>query len=372
MSQRKLNALLFELQTANSPLAQAKILARAWRTVRELSPTDRKLLARHAGFDGAGEILEGISTKKGGMAPAMLLRALTDARNADGSTVRNLLDGLRDPERREETVAGGLDYAAELLRKPGEDEPAPGVEEALGQLQAVESKVEETPEEALAALGALDIKGEAAETEAQVPEAATPAEPEPVPEVTPEFKLTMKPPALPIPPPPPAKVRAKPEQQAVDWSRWQSGPEKERPAPTPRPDAPATGQHASVPSFDARKVLEALGAEGSVFSRLRVLRRELQGFKGSSLETVRNLVEVFPPGWARRRALSALLEAGIPENTGDAVDLVGDFDRELDRRWCLGILARSGRLRGQELERALDMLESPAARRRIESAAEVG
>ena len=59
-NQRKLTALLHELQNARSPLAQARVLARAWRTVRELSPTDRRLLARHAGFDGAEEILEGL------------------------------------------------------------------------------------------------------------------------------------------------------------------------------------------------------------------------------------------------------------------------------------------------------------------------
>ena len=56
-TQRQLSALLYELQHARSPLAQARVLARAWRTVRELGPTDRKLLARHVGFEGAEELL---------------------------------------------------------------------------------------------------------------------------------------------------------------------------------------------------------------------------------------------------------------------------------------------------------------------------
>ena len=86
-SQRKLNALLFELQTARSPLQQAKTMARAWRTIRELSPTDRRLLARHAGFAGAEEMLEGLASRKGGLAPAALLGALSKARDADGTTV---------------------------------------------------------------------------------------------------------------------------------------------------------------------------------------------------------------------------------------------------------------------------------------------
>ena len=55
-TQPKLTALLHELQHARSPLAQARVLARSWRTLRELSPTDRKLLARQTGFDGAEEI----------------------------------------------------------------------------------------------------------------------------------------------------------------------------------------------------------------------------------------------------------------------------------------------------------------------------
>ena len=84
--QRKLNALLFELQTARSPLAQAKVLARAWRTLRELSPTDRRLLARHVSFDGAEEMLEGLGTRKGGWAPAMLLQILSNARDTEAST----------------------------------------------------------------------------------------------------------------------------------------------------------------------------------------------------------------------------------------------------------------------------------------------
>ncbi len=51
------------------------------------------------------------------------------------------------------------------------------------------------------------------------------------------------------------------------------------------------------------------------------------------------------------------------------VDLVVTLDRESDRRWCLGILARRGDLQGFQLDRALELVSSPSARRRIESAA---
>jgi hypothetical protein len=109
----------------------------------------------------------------------------------------------------------------------------------------------------------------------------------------------------------------------------------------------------------------AMGAASSVLSQLRVLRRELSGFKGSSVPTLRELIASFPDGWVRRRALCALLEEGIPSQTSDALDLVSTLGRELDRRWCLGVLARRGMLRGSALTRALEMVESPFGKRRL-------
>ena len=53
-----------------------------------------------------------------------------------------------------------------------------------------------------------------------------------------------------------------------------------------------------------------------------------------------------------------------------ALALVQSLERELDRRWCLGILGRRGALEGRLLAQALDMVSSPAARRRIEAAAQ--
>ena len=109
----------------------------------------------------------------------------------------------------------------------------------------------------------------------------------------------------------------------------------------------------------------AMGAEPSVLFQLRVLRRELSGYSGSSIDTLRELIEVFPDGWARRRALCALFDAGIPAETRDALDLVSCFGRELDRRWCLGILAHRGDLRGSMLSRALDLGDSDFSKRRL-------
>jgi len=349
-NQRKLTALLHELQNARSPLAQAKVLARAWRTVRELSPTDRRLLTRHAGFDGAEEILEGLGQRKGGLAPATLLRVLANARGTDGSTVSELLAAIRDPQRRDEAISLGAELASDLLAEPEPEEPAAEIGEAIEELQAVEKSIIETPEEALIALNALESERVEDIEPSLVPEPETEVarDSEPVPESEPESE------------PPPS-----PQPPIVDWGRWHEAPPSGRPAPTPREVTRPSFSDAGATRFEAHAVVEAIGAEHSVLSQLRVLRRELSGFTGSSIDTLRELIKAFPDGWARRRALCALLEAGIPAKPRQALELVSCLGREFDRRWCLGILARKGALIGTLLNRALDLVDSDFSKRRL-------
>jgi len=406
-NQRKLTALLHELQHARSPLAQARVLARGWRTVRELSPTDRRLLARHAGFDGAEEILEGLSQRKGGLgparllrvlarawrtvrelsptdrrllarhagfegaedileglsqrkgglAPALLLRVLDNARGTDSSTVSELLAAFRDPQRRDEAISLGAELANDLLAETVAEEVPEEVSEAIEELQAVEESIIETPEEALAALNALESEEEANldEPPASAPETndSREAETETVPPQRSEPQPEPK-----SPPPPP-------KPPVVDWSRWHDATASRRPAPVPRQEVRPSVSEVGSRRFEARAVMGAMGAEQSVFSQLRVLRRELSGFAGSSVNTLRELIEAFPDGWARRRALCALLESGIPAETRDALELVSGLGRELDRRWCLGLLARKGDLRGALLSQALDLVDSEYSKRRL-------
>jgi hypothetical protein len=78
------------------------------------------------------------------------------------------------------------------------------------------------------------------------------------------------------------------------------------------------------------------------------------------------VLDVFPDGWARRRALATLLESGVLEKTADAVSLLGTLSSERDRLWCLGVLAGSRGLSGADREHLLSTITSPAARRRLE------
>ncbi len=362
-SQRQLNALLFELQTAQSPIAQAKILARAWRTVRELSPTDRKLLARHVGFDGAEDILEGLAKKSGGVAPAMLLQMLSNARGTDGSALRNIMTAFRDPSRRDDALSKSLDLAADLMK---DQAPAEDVEDDMYELRADEPVVEETPDEASEVPSAVDEEGQMAPAETDEPtgdETGVPAESVPDEQSEP-------PPAPPAPdvdrePESTPKRPTRPPHTAIDWSRWDSTDVVQRPAPAPRRDVRPT-----VSKPGGRRIGEAaatiVGGESSILRRLRGLHRAVPDLAGSSVSTLGELIEDFPDGWARRRALSALIEAGIPQSPDEAITLVESYlDRELDRRWCLGVLARRGDLSGASLERAGELLSSPSARRRL-------
>jgi hypothetical protein len=374
--QRKLNALLFELQSAQSPLAQAKTLARSWRTVRDLSPTDRRLLARHVSFDGAEQILEGLASKKRGFAPAVLLQMLNNAKATDGAAVASLLSAVRDPSRRVEAVTIGADLAADLLRDPEEDIEPEEISTALGELRSVDPGPAESPEdEALAALAALDeglpgsdvLDGEAS-AEIEPPAEAVALEDEPhddaVPPPPPPPKVRLEKPKAPVPPPAPPKPSAR-IAPSEGWNRLAVSSESERRGPVPQ--QPSVQNRASdSPKFESGAVFAALGAEASSFSRLLVLHREIESFRGSNAETLHEMLLEFPDGWVRRRALSALISAGILERGGQALELIATLEREMDRRWCLAALARRGDLRGTALKQSLDLLTSPSAKEALQ------
>jgi len=109
----------------------------------------------------------------------------------------------------------------------------------------------------------------------------------------------------------------------------------------------------------------APGGEGSVIRRLRRLRGRIPALRGASGATLAGELDAFREPWARRRALVALIEAGVPADPEAALALIESLDRPMDRRWCLSTLATRGDLSGDDLERALALLSSPAARRRV-------
>ncbi len=328
----QLSAMVFELRGAGSPVAKAKALARAWRMVRRLSPVDRMTLAEEAGFEGAEDLLESLAAKKGGVAPALMLQFLNRLRDRGDEGLSDVMAGLRDPETRDEILMRGADAVAEAFGpEAAEDEEAP---EGPGDLT-----------------GAI----------AAVPEPQAP--PPPI-----EHENTTA--AEPVFEPTAIDFRAPETGHGAPERTREVGRDKPEPLPivTETPPIEAEVGPAEAGSIDVGFLVEDLEAETSLVDRLLCLREAIPAV-GAGGGDLGRLVEAFPDGWARRRALVALLEAGLPADVGDALDLIGNLERPVDRRWCLGVLADRGDLQGAEAERALEMVESPTLRRRILRAA---
>jgi hypothetical protein len=308
----------------------------------------------------------------------MLLRVLANARSTDDSAVSELLASFREPHRRGEAISRGAEFAADLLAEPELESVRAEVDSAREELLVAEEAIVHETEEALAAVEDLESRdgdGEEAlpEPEPEIEEepdgeavAGAETEPESVtgtePEEEPEPEPLAEPPPAPVPLPPP--------KPGVDWSGWQNSREGLRPAPHPRPSGPPSVPEAGSQRPDPRTIVGVIATETSVLSQLRQLRSELSAFEGSSMGTLSELVEVFPDGWARRRALCALLDEGVVSKIDEVLGLVSKLGRESDRRWCLGILARLGELGGSDLERALDLVTSPSSQRRLRIAAQ--
>ena len=328
----QLAAMVFELKGAGSPVTKAKALARAWRMVRRLSPADRMALAEEAGFEGAEDLLESLAAKKGGVAPALMLQFLNSLRDRGDEGLSHVMAGLRDPETRDQILMRGADVVAEaFVPEEAEDEEIP------------------------------DLPADPAET----------ITPEPEPQVPPsaieQENTTLAEPVF----EPTAVVFRAPETDRVAADRiLEVDQDKPNPSPvvTETASIKAEVEPAEVGSIDVGFLVEDLEAETSLVDRLLCLREAAPALEGGGGGLGR-LVEAFPDGWARRRALAALLEAGLPEDVGDALDLIGDLRQSVDRRWCLGVLADSGDLQGVDAERALEMINSPTLRRRILRAA---
>lgn len=349
-----LSALVFELQRAGSKVDKAKALARAWRTIRGLSGTERRLLAREVGFDGADDLIEGLAGKSGGVfAPAAVLEALGKLRRDEGLTLRGVLSGLRDPEMRDDLLVRGIDLLADSVERPETDfepkewtdgtvdlevpPPAPFVREHR---EIVDSDVRADDEEET--LQEPDFDGT---VETKPPPSSQSVEP-PVRDVVVDPEVSEDP-----------ELGTGSMPEAADPSSWDemwAAPES----------------MAVVPSFVGRAERPEAGrTQGTVLTRLRAFREAIPGLKKATGDQIRDALDDLPEAWARRRAVVALIEADVPDDVARTLDLIEDLDREMDRRWCLSTLAVRGDLTGNDLERALGMLTSPAARRRVEGLA---
>ncbi|HSS49697.1 MAG TPA: hypothetical protein VLX28_12195 [Thermoanaerobaculia bacterium] len=294
--------LVQQLGSTYSPFERLKILSRAWHLLRTMTPQERLVVATQLGLDHADDVVEGIARRSGHEASPALISMIEKAQTQGTGHLPALLADLRDPQRR-----------AERLKQ--------------GAQAAVEGALAGTP------------------TPKPAPPPPKPAPPSPPPPVE-----AAPPPPLPEPKPePPPPVQAAPPPPP---------PPVEEPPPPPRPEPVAR----KADNVLAGKLAEA----PSLTRRFHALRRHLREAQGLSQEELHPVLEAFPDGWARRRALLELLRSGTPAGLQDALGLVEALGSERDRAWCLGALVDERPLSARDREALLAAVPTPAARRRLE------
>ncbi|MBW2278747.1 MAG: hypothetical protein JRF63_14745 [Deltaproteobacteria bacterium] len=370
-------ALLFELERARSTLDKMQILARSWRSVRRLSAGERIDLAKRVGFNGAEELLERLASKKSGLAPAMLLDAVRKARQADPTELEHLMSDLSNAERSAEAASDGLHRVADLFDL---DELAESLrsEDVAQRSQSAPQPIPPPPESPT--LEAVTQEEQKVRPESDPVASATP-EPEEAPLIAAAAQTKPAPvqeadsqsaPAAASPPPSPATTRRRssPTDRQVD--RGQSP--KQTPggrtgeighrqidgesSPRLRTRAPAAQTMVGVTSG------RPISAHGLIV-QLKVIRELLATTTAATFVSASEQILAIPDGWPRRRAVTAAIDLCSDAVVGELLQLVASLDAQRDRTWCLAALIRQRKLSAANLESALALIESTAARARL-------
>lgn len=310
-----LKSLLIELRRVRSPLVRMKLVARAWRTLRELSPQERQEIASELGMRGVEGLLERLGNKSEGIPAAELLQAL-DKVEDDPVKLGALVRGLREPARRKELLRNGV--------------------------------------------GLLDrwLEDEARATEEETAEPAADTV-EPVRHGTPEVAVASEIIVRPAPDHP-----AQAEIPPADSIEIEAPPARADPSTDEEPEqAPVV--HTRVPPPVGTHTRERPADLSSLTRRFRALRESL-GDSGRLRDLhAEDVADAFPDGWPRRRAVCLLLRAGLPGTTREAVSLVRRLSRPVDRRWCALALIASRELSAADAAVLREEFPFPAVGRRL-------
>ena len=112
-----------ELAAASSPLQRMQMLARSWRRLRQLSPAQRKQLAKAVGAEGAESVLDRIAARKGRVGASFLVPSLEKFKGTDPEVLSRLIAALRDPERRREVLQKSASAVGDVLNEEPVEEP---------------------------------------------------------------------------------------------------------------------------------------------------------------------------------------------------------------------------------------------------------
>jgi hypothetical protein len=335
----EIDELVEQLESAHSPWQKVKVLTKAWRTVRKLQPDERFLVAKNLGLEGAEVFLDKLGDPYIGVPTDDLLDIVRAADAQDFSRWKEVIGRLRRPEDRQELIQRGLEEArGALLQEQQEAEPRPEphpplpvvVETAAAAVEASEesdtslAEIVETSEEPVAETTAeIDIEEEDDEGEAA--------------EIIPVV------------------------EQAVEEELEVSAPDVDEIATT-RPGTPSVLHEDHI-----EEVVDKLSTSSSLVARLRRVRELTAEMRDLGVGDLERLLECFPEGWARRRALAQMLRVGIPEEFHDAITLVSTENSASARLWCLMALIDGRDLEEDEKEFLLSSDEAPLVKRRLES-----
>lgn len=328
--------LLFQLRAVDTPLKKLKVLAHAWRTVRRLTPRERRDIAAHIGLDEAERLIEHMGVKDGAVTPALLLEAIHGAEKADPVKLRTLLASLRDPEGRHDLIARTVAAASAAL--------------AAGETETVVEPATPPPAPpwlppVLASALADEGNGRDHDGEEEV-----------------ESRLAPSPP--PSSSEQPAAARS-PGTATIASAAPPSAPPPAQPqAPEPRWGA-VLGRAPSPPTETATAPVGKDRPAGSLLARLADLHRNRLRLASLPLAPLLALCESFTDGWQRRRAIQTLLSTPAPPALPDALALIETLAAQRDRTWCLSLILASGAPGHDDIERLLDLADSPALRRRL-------
>ena len=322
----EIDELVEQLESVDSPWQKVKVLAKSWRTVRKLQPDERFLIAKNLGLEGAEAFVDKLGDPYIGVPADDLLDIVRAADAQDFSRWKEVVGRLRRPEERQKVLRKGLEEAREALLQEQQEAESIEIDSSEDQPEPVETASEEIVE----------------------------AEEEPVAEVSEEIDIDID-------------IGEEEEEEATVISPVvEEAAEEELEVSASEADEVATNipTPATAHFEDA---LEKLATSTSLVSRFRRVRELIVGMRHLEIEHLERLLETFPEGWARRRAITQMLRAGVPEDFDDAMILVGTQRCVSGRIWCLTALVEGRDLDKDEIAFLLSSEEPPLIKRRLES-----
>ena len=341
--------LLQRWRDAGNLVSRGRVAADGIRMLRELSPQERRVLARALAEDGAPELASYIESHTGGALDAADLQDVADGLLAlDPGQVKHLTATLANPDERRRLAREAFatpSVTPTPTAPPASTPPGPPPSPLMGVagLHAIARNEvpQDRPDVGDQALGHPGL-GEATLTEVTLNEVAlTPPEPADRRE------------------PPPSDDRPEPPEPGDRPEAAEPGDRPEPPDPGDPHEAAgvaleAAASHAvaddhlddhaepwAVPadSTDVTAVVDRLRQAGSAAARFAVLSPATLATVGAA--GALRVLEAVPAGWQRRRAVQRLLAAG----TLDGVDLgalMALFPGRVDATFVAGGLIEAG------------------------------